>query len=83
MGATLRIEHNVFENSKDPIVSLYSSEQGYWDVKDNLFVNSTGSMPNTSTTSYTPPYSYTLDAVNTVKNHVIANAGVGKINVGN
>ncbi|GAA0137663.1 hypothetical protein YSY43_45040 [Paenibacillus sp. YSY-4.3] len=82
MGAKLRIEHNVFENSKDPIISLYSAEQGFWDVKNNLFVNSTGSMPTTSTTSYTPPYSYTLDAVNTVKSHVIANAGVGKINVG-
>lgn len=79
MGAKLRIEHNVFENSKDPIGTWYSSQDGYWDVRNNLFLNSTGSMPTTSTTSYTPPYSYTLDPVNEVKNHVIANAGVGKL----
>ncbi len=79
MGAKLRIEHNVFENSKDPIGSWYSDEQGYWDVRNNQFINSTGSQPTTSTTSYTPPYSYSLDPVNQVKNHVIANAGVGKL----
>ncbi|WP_414694885.1 pectate lyase family protein [Paenibacillus sp.] len=79
MGAKLRIEHNVFENSKDPIVSLYSSEPGYWDVENNLFINSTGNQPTTDTTTYTPPYSYTLDPVENTKSIVLANAGVGKI----
>ena len=45
MGAKLRIEHNVFENAKDPIGSWYSSELGYWHVVNNQFINSTGSMP--------------------------------------
>ncbi|HZG56960.1 MAG TPA: pectate lyase [Paenibacillus sp.] len=79
MGAKLRIEHNVFENAKDPIGSWYSSELGYWHVVNNQFINSTGSMPTTSTVDYTPPYGYTLDPVEEVKADVIANAGVGKI----
>jgi pectate lyase len=80
MGATLKIEHNHFENVNDPIVYLYSNDPGYWDVTNNKFVNCTGSQPTTSTISYTPPYSYTLDAVDDVKNIVLQNAGVGKIN---
>lgn len=79
MGAKLRIENNHFENSKDPIVSLYSTDLGYWHVANNKFVNSTGSMPTTSNVSYTPPYSYTLTNVNDVKALVIQNAGVGKV----
>jgi pectate lyase len=80
MGAKLRIEHNVFERSNNPIVSMYSSEIGYWDVRNNQFINSTGNMPTTSTVSYTPPYSYTLDPVANVKSIVTQYAGVGKIN---
>ncbi|MFS1512080.1 pectate lyase family protein [Chengkuizengella sp. SCS-71B] len=79
MGATLKIENNHFENSKDPIVSLYSSEIGYWDVSNNIFQNNTGNQPTTSTVSYTPPYTYSLDPVENVKSIVISNAGVGKI----
>lgn len=79
MGARLRIEHNVFENSKDPIVTMYSQEEGYWHVVNNLYINSTGNMPTTSTVNYTPPYSYTLDPVQNVKNIVLQNAGAGKI----
>nr|WP_307391086.1 pectate lyase [Bacillus horti] len=80
MGARLRIEHNHFENSKDPIVSLYSSQIGYYHVVNNKYVNSTGSMPTTSTVNYTPPYSYTLLPVDNVKSHVIQYSGVGVIN---
>ncbi|CAM3641203.1 Pectate lyase domain-containing protein [Marinicrinis lubricantis] len=80
MGATLRIENNHFENSKDPIVSMYSDQIGYWDVRNNKFVNSTGNMPTTSTTTYNPPYSYSLTPVDDVKALVLQNAGVGKIN---
>ncbi|XEC97549.1 polysaccharide lyase family 1 protein [Paenibacillus tarimensis] len=79
MGATLRIEHNVFENSKDPIVSMYSDEPGFWDVENNLFINSTGNQPVTDTTTYAPPYNYTLEPVEDTKNSVLQNAGVGKI----
>jgi pectate lyase len=79
MGARLRIEHNHFEQADDPIVTRDSSQPGYWHVVNNLFVNCTGNQPTTSTTSYTPPYSYTLDPVNNVKSIVLQNAGVGKI----
>ena len=58
MGAIVKVEKNVFENAVDPIVSQYSSEIGYWDVDDNLFINSTGSMPTTSTGEFTPTYEY-------------------------
>lgn len=80
MGAQLRIENNHFENSKDPILSAYSSQNGYWDVRNNKFTNSTGSTPTTSTTTYNPPYSYTLTPVDDVKALVMQNAGVGKVN---
>lgn len=80
MGAQLRIEHNHFDNSKDPIVSMYSNEIGYWHVVNNKFTNSTGNMPTTSTTTYNPPYDYVLTPVDQVKALVTQNAGVGKIN---
>jgi pectate lyase len=80
MGARLRIEHNHFERSKDPIVSMYSKEIGYWHVVNNKFTSSTGSMPTTSTTTYNPPYNYTLTPVDSVKALVTQNAGVGKVN---
>lgn len=80
MGARIKIENNLFENAKDPIVSWYSSSPGYWHVSNNKFVNSRGSMPTTSTTTYNPPYSYSLDNVDNVKSIVKQNAGVGKIN---
>lgn len=79
MGAKLRIENNYFENFKDPIGFWYSDATGYWDVKNNMFVNCTGSQPTVSTCSFIPPYSYTLDAVADVKSIVTAGAGVGKI----
>lgn len=80
MGAKLRIEHNHFENSSNPILSAYSSQDGYWHVVNNKFVNSSGSMPTTSTTTYNPPYSYSLDHVDQVKSIVTQYAGVGKVN---
>ena len=89
MGATIRIEGNVFENSQNPIVSFYSDEIGYWDVQDNIFSNITweeGSGddiiagPNVqSTVSYTPPYSYSALPASDAKGHVLANAGAGVI----
>jgi hypothetical protein len=41
MGAVLRVEGNVFENSTDPITSLDSAQVGFWDVGDNQFLNCT------------------------------------------
>ncbi|MRI68318.1 pectate lyase family protein [Gracilibacillus thailandensis] len=79
MGAELLIENNVFENSKDPLGAWYSSSPGYWNVANNLYINSTGSQPTTSTTNYTVPYNYTLTPVENVKSLVTQYAGVGVI----
>lgn len=79
INAKVRVENNVFINVNNPICSLDSDVIGYWDVRGNSFTNCTGNVPTSSTCSYTPPYSYTLDATGTVQANVTNNAGVGKI----
>jgi pectate lyase len=78
MGAVLRVEGNVFENSSDPITSLDSSTVGFWDVRDNQFTNCTGSQPATSNGTFVPPYTYHLDSSSSVKALVTQWVGVGK-----
>lgn len=89
MGATIKIDGNVFEDSKNPIGSWYSDEIGYWDLGENLFENiewvaasggdvTAGPNPE-STVSYDPPYEYSLVPLNEVRDHVAANAGAGVI----
>lgn len=92
MGATIRVEGTVFENVKNPIVSFYSAEVGYWDLLDNVYDNISWSSPAdgdliagpgsnlTSTVSYTPPYQYTAMAGSETKAHVTTYAGSGIIN---
>ncbi|MHA7966527.1 pectate lyase family protein [Paenibacillus sp. CAU 1782] len=80
MGARLRVENNVFENSVNPLGSWYSSGIGFWHVSGNQYINSSGSMPTSSTVSYTPAYSYTLTPTNQVKQLVMQYAGIGKVN---
>ncbi|MFZ5988757.1 MAG: pectate lyase [Bacillota bacterium] len=96
MGAKLRIENNVFENvgsgevdentgyAAGPIGAYYSDEPGFWDVKDNQFINCKGNQPTESTCSFTPPYDYSkvLHPVGQVRSIVMQNAGVGKIGDG-
>lgn len=89
MGATIRVEGNVFENAKNPIVSFYSDEIGFWDVADNIFtdINWNPSPGDgiiagpevTSTVSYTPPYEYSALPASEVEAHVTAHAGVNRI----
>ena len=75
-GAKVRIEGNVFENVKDPIVSLYSDKKGAWDIgSGNKFIGCSGSQPTSSKTSFTPPYSYNLTSLDKVKNEVLNNVG--------
>lgn len=90
VSAKLRIEGNVFENigsgsmdsktgfAEGPIGAYYSSEIGYWDVKDNIFVNCKGNQPTTSTCSFNPPYNYShvLQPASEVKETVLQYAGV-------
>lgn len=89
MGATIKIDGNLFEDSKNPIGSWFSDEIGYWDLGENQFVNvewvaasggdvTAGPNPE-STVSYEPPYDYTLVPLETVADHVAANAGAGVI----
>lgn len=80
MGAKLRIEHNYFENVRNPIGSWDSSEIGYWDIAGNIFINCSGSIPEVSTCYYRPPYNYSLDLAERVRDLVTQYAGVGKIN---
>lgn len=89
MGARVRIDGNHFENAHNPIVSFYSKALGYWDTADNLFEqvtweentsNGVIAGPNVgSTVSYQPAYRYTPVPAADVRQHVLNNAGVGKL----
>lgn len=91
MGAEMRIDGNVFENVKAPIVSIDSSERGFWDVEDNIFENisadgncpTTGSecrgAQNESTTSYIPDYTYDIMPAEDVKAYVLEYSGPGAL----
>ncbi|KMK75378.1 pectate lyase [Alkalihalobacillus pseudalcaliphilus] len=80
MGAEILVERNHFENSNNPIGYWHSNQTGFWNVVDNLFENSTGSMPTNSTTNFTPPYFYQTVSVDEVKELVKEYAGVGVVN---
>lgn len=86
MGGKIKAEHNHFENANNPIGTFYTTNMGYWDLKDNIFENVTWTPasdefpagPNpVSTTSINIPYSYTLDAASCTKSIVLATAGAG------
>lgn len=94
MGAKLRIDNNVFENVKNPILSVDSTSIGYWNATGNTFTSvswggtsatSCATPPcyaggNAATTDYQPPYTYTAQDTSTVKAYVMENAGRNKIN---
>lgn len=89
MGARVRVDNNYFENVKNPIVSFYSSQIGYWHTAGNVFQSVTWQEypsdgiiagPNVgSTVNYNPPYNYSLMSANDARAHVLVNAGVGKV----
>ena len=88
MGAVGLIEHNVFENVRDPIVSLDSKKIGFWELAGNLFdkvvwsntdKGEASARDGKSTGSYDAPYDYDLAGTAKVKALVLANAGVGKL----
>lgn len=95
MGAKIRIDNNVFENVKNPILSVDSASIGYWNATGNSFANvSWGSTPvagcttapcyagtaDSVTTDFIPPYTYKVMPTAEVKNHVMTYAGRNKIN---
>ncbi|KUM53562.1 pectate lyase family protein [Rheinheimera sp. EpRS3] len=91
MGAVIRIEHNHFADMKNPVMSLYSQEIGYWQLIDNIFENITweespddGAVAGEdaeSTGELDVPYNYSgnLIPVHNVKATVLSYAGVGVI----
>ncbi|OZY87564.1 hypothetical protein CBP51_11510 [Cellvibrio mixtus] len=93
MGAKIRVENNLFENVKNPILSVDSSSIGYWHATGNTFTgvtwagsfNASCSTPpcyaggNNSTTDYQPPYAYHVMAAADVKLHLEQYAGRNKI----
>lgn len=95
MGAKMRIDNNVFENMKNPILSVDSPSIGYWNATGNSFTGVTWggtSAANCSTPpcyagssdsvtlDYQPPYTYTAMPTADVKTHVTTYAGRNKIN---
>lgn len=94
MGARMRIDGNHFERVRNPIVSIDSSALGFWTVDDNIFQQITQSNSNcngntppcygrhqvSTIEGHTPPYQYSLMPASDVKDYVVANAGVNKIN---
>ncbi len=95
MGAKIRIDNNVFENVKNPILSVDSASIGYWNATGNSFTNvSWGSTPvagcttapcyagtaDSVTTDFIPPYTYNVMPTAEVKTHVVTYAGRNKIN---
>ncbi|MBZ9612199.1 pectate lyase family protein [Rheinheimera maricola] len=91
MGAVIRIEQNHFADMKNPVMSLYSQEVGFWQLIDNIFENISwqespadgviAGETAASTGELSPPYDYSasLLPVHNVKATVLAYAGVGKI----
>lgn len=79
MGACVRIENNVFETAKSPIIAS-GSPLGKYHLLGNSFSGITGTAaPTSSTCSFSPPYSYSLDPASAVKADVTARAGIGKL----
>ena len=79
MGACVKIENNVFETVRSPIISS-GTTPGKYQISGNSFSGITGTAaPTSSTCSFTPPYSYTMDATSSVKTEVTTKAGIGKI----
>lgn len=91
MGAVIRIEHNHFADMKNPVMSLYSQQIGYWQLIDNIFENITweespadgvvAGEDAESTGELDVPYNYSgnLLPVHNVKATVLSYAGVGVI----
>ncbi|MES1172222.1 MAG: right-handed parallel beta-helix repeat-containing protein [Bacteroidota bacterium] len=78
MGARVKVERNVFEGVKSPMVTTYEMdpESGFINEDDNLY--DSGSLFDRSTlvlTAWTPDYRYTPDPVSMVRALVIHCAG--------
>lgn len=78
-GACLKVESNVFETVRNPIVSD-GNPAGQFQLTGNLSSNITGTaFPATSTCTASIPYNFVADAASDVKAKVLQGAGVGKL----
>ncbi|HKM18207.1 MAG TPA: pectate lyase [Limnochordia bacterium] len=83
-GALMRVEGNVFENTRNAIGWYFDEEDpGFWDLgtMGNQYINCTGDQPTESTGLFDPStlYEYTLHSFDEVKELVPQYAGVGKL----
>ncbi|KAG9105199.1 hypothetical protein FRC07_009510 [Ceratobasidium sp. 392] len=70
VGAELLVQNNVFEGVSKP---LYATDNGYANASGNDFGGKSNTAPTTSWNSV--GYSYSLQAVGSVKSYVNSNAG--------
>jgi hypothetical protein len=62
-------------------IGTYYSQDGCWEVADNIYIDCLGNQPETSSCTVVPPYEYAgyLQSASTTKDTVLTWAGVGKI----
>ncbi|MDB1088487.1 hypothetical protein PJ985_13015 [Streptomyces sp. ACA25] len=93
MGARVMVEGNYFLNvgsgetdthagyPEGPVGWFYGSSQtGYWNLQNNTYQNSPHEHLS-STTSFTPPYSYQVDSPEVARSRVEQYSGVGVIDI--
>jgi len=81
-NAQVRVENNYFDNVGQPIradTSLSDVAGQVNQVSTNIFVNSGANSITTPVSNFVPPYTYRLDAANSVPAIVQQGAGVGKV----
>ncbi|GAF66074.1 hypothetical protein BTS2_2974 [Bacillus sp. TS-2] len=92
MGARVFVQNNYFDNvgsgQNDPTTGhiktavgwYYGSPQtGYWNLTGNQFINTPNSHL-TSTTNFTPPYSFNAQSANEARQAVVQYSGTGIVN---
>ncbi|CAE6542017.1 unnamed protein product [Rhizoctonia solani] len=75
LGAQVLVESNVFDSVTSPIATKLHG--GYAVQRDNILINTTMNTDLVAGTLSTAPYSYSLDAANTVVATVTKSAGAG------
>lgn len=79
-NAKLRIENNYYEDVRDPIGDFHGLIPGRFEVRGNIFKNSTGRQPTESMITVNfKDYKYELDRTEEVPEIVTKGAGAGKI----
>lgn len=88
IGGRIKAENNYFENAINPLGTFYTTDMGYWDVKDNIWGKNVTWIPAAdefpagpnvvSTTSIAIPYSYTPDKAECIREILAKTAGANK-----